>query len=311
LTLCNFWSSGRLLRIAVSVHSLSGGVMIRLNGMRLLPLYLVLFAGSACNRGNGTERKAESVAFARVMTMAGGGVARSPATPGPLTPTPIPQKLIRSGEISIQLKDIDAGVRRADSIARAQGGLLADTRVNQTDRGIKAAQVTLRVPADRFDAAMAALRHLGQVRSEAIATEDITRAYADLEIRLAVKEATVARLRELLATRTGKLSDVLDVERELARAVTELEQMKGERRFDDQRIATSTITAELLQSTSWGSVSITGPVGGALRKALEVFGASLSSLIYLVVYLIPWVLLVTVLWWAVRRLRRRRPAGAP
>jgi Domain of unknown function (DUF4349) len=275
--------------------------MMRVNAVRLLPLCLVLFAMSACKRGERTtmETAASPAVEARALM--------SPAPPA----LPAPQKLIRSGEIRIQLNDVDVGVRRADSIARANGGMLADSRVNQTDRGIKDAQLTIRVPADRFQAAMAALRQLGQVRSEAITTEDITRAYADLEIRLAIKEATVARLRGLLANRTGKLSDVLDVERELARAVTELEQMKGERRFDDQQVATSTINASLYQSSASNAVSLTGPIGDAFRRSLEVLGTSVSTIIYLVVFLVPWVLLATVLWWTVRRLRRRQDAGTP
>src|SRR5258708_12067746 len=155
---------------------------MRLKSMRLLPLYRALSVTSACNRGNGTAPTAESVAY---RTMASAPVAMTPAPPQPAT-APIPQKLIRSGEIRIQLNDVDAGVRSADSISRAHGGQLADTRVNQTDRGIKDAQLVLRVPADRFDAAMAALRHPGQVRTEAISTQDIPRPYTDLQVRLAI-----------------------------------------------------------------------------------------------------------------------------
>jgi hypothetical protein len=145
------------------------------------------------------------------------------------------------------------------------------------------------------------------VRAENAGTEDITRAYTDLEIRLAVKEETVARLRALLS-RAGKLSDIIEVERELGRAVTELEQMKGERRYYDSQVAMSTISASLFEARTAGMATFSDPVSAAVRRALEVLGASVSSLIYLLFFLAPWVVVASVAFWAARRRRRHRLA---
>jgi hypothetical protein len=49
----------------------------------------------------------------------------------------------------------------------------------------------------------------------------------------------------LLATRTGKLEDVLAVERELARVRQEIERYEGRIRYLNTRVATSTIVATL------------------------------------------------------------------
>src|SRR6185503_21146634 len=99
--------------------------------------------------------------------------------------------------------------------------------------------LTLRVPADRFAESLAALRSLGRVRVDNTNAEDVTRSYNDLAIRLAVKRDMVARLRALLSNRAARLSDLVEVERELGRAITELEQMEGERRFLDNQVALS------------------------------------------------------------------------
>lgn len=64
-----------------------------------------------------------------------------------------------------------------------------------------------------------ALRSLGDVKQDGVSTQDVTKDYADLDTRVAVKEQTVAPLRGLLDSRSANLSDVLDVERELSRAV--------------------------------------------------------------------------------------------
>jgi len=124
-----------------------------------------------------------------------------------------------------------------------------------------------------------------------------------------VKEETAARLRRLLTDRTGKLSDVLEVERELSRVVTELEQLKGERRYYDQRIAVSTITLTLFEPGALLRPGSTAPIKEAFGQALHVLSTSLSWLVYLVTFLAPWLLIAGLGWWVVRLVRARRGAA--
>ena len=215
------------------------------------------------------------------------------------------QKLIRSAELRIEVKDVPTAVRTADSVAKQNAAFVADSRITRDARDGQQARLVVRVLSDRLAATMAALRRLGDVREEAVNTQDITKEYADLDTRLAVKEQTVARLRLLIDNRTAKLSDVLEVERELARAVTELEQMKGERRYYDQQVALSTIIVSLFDQPASRSVQLTGPVAGAFRGSLDVLGTSLSGMIYLITFLIPWIAIAIPIWWLVTRLRGR------
>jgi hypothetical protein len=215
------------------------------------------------------------------------------------------QKLIRTGEVRIQVRDVTTALRATDSIARSQEALLADSRASQDAEGKRSAEVVLRVPSQRFASVVQALRAIGTVQSESIATQDVTKEYTDLETRLAVKEQTVARLRALLDTRTAKLADVLEVERELGRAVTELERMKGERRYYDQQIALSTIRLSLFERVPSQLTQITRPISEALQSAMRVLGGSVGALIYLLVAILPWVLVALGIAWLARRLRRR------
>src|SRR5258705_3917117 len=170
------------------------------------------------------------------------------------------QKLIRSGDLELQVDDVRVAARRADSVALAMGGLVADSRMTRGAQDRQGAELGVRVPSERFGAAMAALSGLGKVNAATTKAEDITKAYADLATRLAVKEQTVLRLRALLDNRTAKLSDVLEVERELAKQVTELEQLKGEQRYYDHRIAVSSITVTLTEGTASHISQLSGPV---------------------------------------------------
>ena len=216
------------------------------------------------------------------------------------------QKLNRSAELRMQVDRVPAAVQAADSIARQRDALLADVRVTQDEQGRRSAQLGIRVPAPRFAETIEALKRLGQVKTEAVTTQDVTTAYTDLEIRLSVKQETERRLRGLLASYTGKLSDVLDVERELSRVITEIEQMKGERRYFDQRIAVSSITVTLFEAGALLRPGVGTPFAGAFRKSLEALATSVSWMIYLVTFLVPWVLLTTLLWWTAKWIKARR-----
>jgi len=220
------------------------------------------------------------------------------------------QKLIRSGELRILVPDVRKAIDIADSVGRRHGALLSGTRATADAQTTHDAQLEFRVPADRFSETVSAFRSLGDVRVENMSTQDVTKDYADLETRLRVKDETVTRLRSLLATHTAKLGEVLQVEQELARAVTELEQLKGERHYYDQQVAMSSLSVSLFEQVVVPPrARFTDPIAAACRHALEVLGTSLAGLVYGVVFILPWMLLATVLWW-VFTIVRPRPASS-
>ena len=87
----------------------------------------------------------------------------------------------------------------------------------------------LRVPGDRMSDALARLRQLGVVVEDTQGSQDVSDQMVDLDARLANARATEQRLAEILKNRTGKLSDVLEVERELSRVRLEIERIDAEK----------------------------------------------------------------------------------
>src|SRR5262245_42424456 len=221
------------------------------------------------------------------------------------------RKLIRRGQLSVQIADFARAAESAARIAEGHGGYVADTQTTRQDNGKRRGQLTVRVAASRFDAAFAALKELGRVDSETINTEDITKAYADLETRLRVKREAEARIREILRGRAAKLSEILEAERELSRLIEEIEGMEGERRFYDQQLALSTITLQLYEPEAMVRASLFDPIREALRGSLETLAESVAALIGLVVFATPWIAALWLSWRGLRAWRRRARKGTP
>jgi Domain of unknown function (DUF4349) len=220
------------------------------------------------------------------------------------------RKLIRTGQMTLTVDSYPKAADEVKRIAEAHGGYLADANAQRGDANRQHGTLTIRVDASGFDAAVSALRALGTVRHEAVSTQDVSKAYTDLETRLRVKRETGDRLREILRTRTAGLSDVLAAERELARITEEIEQAEGERRFYDQQIALSTLTVALQEPSALVEAGVFAPLTEALGDSLKVLAASLAGVVYATVFLAPWVLIGYVVFRLARRAWRKRKAEA-
>lgn len=215
------------------------------------------------------------------------------------------RKLIRNGEVSIEVRDFDVAARKSAEIAKSFGGYVADSQAAGEGRH-RHGSLTIRVPASRFDEALAGLRALGKIQSEHIGVEDITKAYTDLEARLRVKRDSAERVREILRNRTARLADVLEAERQLTALVEQIEVMEGEKRFYDQQVAFSTIKAELHEPEAIVRPTAFTPLRDAFRDSLYNLSASLAAFLTGILYVAPWAGLVFLLLVVLRRIRRGR-----
>ena len=106
-------------------------------------------------------------------------------------------------------------------------------------------QATLRVPANRLDTAMVEIRHLGRVENEQQGGEEVTGQTIDLDSRLANTRNTEQRLAGILRGSTGKISDVLAVEKEIDRVRGDIERMEAERKNLGDRVNFATLEVRI------------------------------------------------------------------
>lgn len=220
----------------------------------------------------------------------------------------LPQKLIRSARLSLEVKDFPRFEEACRGLA-GRFGYLADLRISQDEDGRKRADLTLRIAAERFDSALVEFKSLGVVKKEELTVEDVTSAYADLEARRANKRTTAARLREIIANRTGKLSDVIEAEQALGQVTEEIESMEAQKRTLDGQISYSTLRADVFEPPlprKFNAPTLWEPLVGALKDGRSGLIASLAFVLETTIVLSPWILLSTLGIWAFRRWRVHR-----
>jgi hypothetical protein len=153
--------------------------------------------------------------------------------------------LIRTGHASVEVDSLDAAIASVRALAARLGGYVANSSVRMGEEQVRGAQLELRLPAEQFDAAIGGLDPVGEVETVDVQAQDVGEEFVDLSARLENARRLEARLIDILATRTGRLEDVLAVERELARVREEIERMEGRLRYLQTRVAMSTLTVDV------------------------------------------------------------------
>jgi hypothetical protein len=190
--------------------------------------------------------------------------------------------LIRNGQANVEVRRVDDAVAKLRQTAAQLGGFVANTAIVGGKEEHRSATLELRVPSTQFDAAIAALGALGKVESVSATVQDVGEEYVDLGARVANARHMEARLVEMLARRTGKLSEALTVEQELRRVREEIERYDARLKWLERRSAMSSIEITMREPMSVldqrGPSPIAEAFAEAWRRAVAVLAWSIAAL---------------------------------
>lgn len=217
-----------------------------------------------------------------------------------------PTMVIHNGQASVEVDKLDPAIVKLRQLAAQLGGYIGNASMSGGREQVKSATLELKIPAQRFDQAINGLGTLGKVESVNSTAEDIGEEYADITARVNNAHRLEDRLIALLATRTGKLQDVLSVERELARVREEIERYEGRLRYLKSRVATSTLSVTVHEPLPiLGQGPGQNPIVAAIRAAWRNFVGFIAAAIASLGILIPLGVLVLLGWIIYKRIRRR------
>ena len=305
-----------------------------------LLLFLAVTATAACEKGAAPPAADESVANQSVAPSAIGGALGTGGTPrmarpgaraervefaqpaaavaapqqtvlpGSLPVDATPPMVIRTGTATIRVDSLAPAVARLRLMVQQLGGYVGATSIQVGSEQLHSATVELKVPASRWNQLLEGIRPIGVLEHQEESAEDVGEEFVDVTARVANAQRLEARLISLLANRTGKLSDALEVEQELARVREEIERYQGRLRYLSSRAAMSTMTVTLHEPAPVvGSHPGENPILDALRTAWRLFVGFVAFLITSLGVLVPLAVILGAIWWASRRFRSGPPRG--
>jgi hypothetical protein len=234
-------------------------------------------------------------------------------TKAPARAPAAPRKIIYDARVDLLVESLNATEQAILNLIKLHDGFLAESDQSSVTRTQRSATWRVRVPVDHFDAFLAAVNHLGEVRQNHVGSQDVTEEFFDLEARIRNKQEEEKRLLKHLADSTGKLEDILAVERELSRVRGEVEQMQGRLRFLANRADLSTVTIE---ATEWQDFKPPAPatlqaqIGRTFSRSVESLVDFSKALLLVAVAIAPWLPLVVLVILLARWIARFRRGPA-
>jgi hypothetical protein len=232
--------------------------------------------------------------------------------------------VIKNATLEIVVDAPEKSMEAIAEMAESFGGYVVSANLRQNvladGREVPQASITVRVPAERLDEAIARIEAESDrlPLNKDIQSQDVTTDYTDLQSRLRNLEAAEAQLMEILddAVRT---EDVLNVFSQLTSVREQIEVIKGQIQYYEQSAALSAISVELIANAAVQPISIGGwePVG-VVKDAIEALIRGLQVLasvaIWLGLFVLPILVVIGLPIYVIVRLviraRRRRKSGA-
>ncbi len=260
----------------------------------------------------------EHIDFVRVMksvpaphdiALKGTGQMRFAAAPNPSAAKSARSgvQIARTGSVSLFVPNVDKAIAAVSAIARAQTGdvLSLDDTARSEQGGAPSADMELRVPDDRFEAAMRNLAHVGNARARSISAEDLTSQIVDSAARLRNLRRTEIDIAKIM-DRSGSIGQILEAESQLSAVREQIETLDAELKDMRNRVSYSTISVSLAAEVagapveSSASAQLISEWHTALH-ALSQFTIGLVSVVVWAIAFIPYLLLAALCWWLVRR----------
>lgn len=204
------------------------------------------------------------------------------------------EKIIRTANLELQVKKgrFDYSYERAVAVARDTAGYVSQSKSLATGNNIASGEMVMRIPARDFDAVILRLKRLGKVKSLDISSEDVSEEYVDLKSRLKHWRSQEVVMLDLMG-KAKSISESITIQNSLSQIQMEIERISGRLKFLEDRTSYATIRlfmAEpqvVVRADKWGLES-------AVRNAVHASARIVGSLIVLVGYLLPLVLLAGI-----------------
>jgi hypothetical protein len=225
------------------------------------------------------------------------------------------RKIVRTSALELSVKSPADAAEQIRLIADGMGGYVEAAQIGGT-KDMPIADLTIRVPAARFEDAKVSIRKLGaRIESEKTDAQDVTRQYVDMEARLRNLRAEEAQYLTIMKS-AYKVDDLLAVSQKLSDVRGEIEREQAEFRTLSKQVETVAITIALrpivdeqVLGFNWRPLYRLKVAARDGLDALADYAAAMAAILFYVPVIFAWaatILLVGFVGWRTYRWVARR-----
>lgn len=214
------------------------------------------------------------------------------------------QMVIKNANLAFETDDLEATAKRINAAAQKFGAQLQSDSENNNGYSLSRTLV-LRIPGNKFDLFIDEVaKGVTYFDRKEISAQDVTEEYVDLDARIKAKKTLEARYLELLK-KANKVSEMLEIEKELSAIREEIEAQEGRLRYLKSRVAMSTVVIEFYKHTE-KQAGATVSYGSKMWNAIKSGFNGISTFFIGVLYLWPFILIFVIVFILIRRRVRKK-----
>ena len=206
------------------------------------------------------------------------------------------RKLIRTGNVSLEVRSVSDAEEKISQWAKSLGGYV--TNANTWEMG---AGFTVRIPSANFDDAMAQAGSFGRITNRSVNSQDVSDNYYDIKARLETKYILRDKLSNYLS-QAKDIKDLLEIERQLNSVIEDIESTESRFKRLSGQIDYSTIYIDMhfARGKDEGGVilpDVKESWNTFLSNIIAFFWGLLKILFYIVIFGIPLIALAAFFFW--------------
>ncbi|MEI7828242.1 MAG: DUF4349 domain-containing protein [Prolixibacteraceae bacterium] len=218
------------------------------------------------------------------------------------------KKIIKDGRISIKTNDIAAAKSSIDQLAKKFNAFFDNEELQNDDRSTSY-DLKLRIPAENFENVLSAIENGGnEITGKSIHSRDVTSEYIDIETRINSKRDYLKRYKELL-TKANTVKDILEIQESIRSLQEELESREKQLKYLSNQISFSTLDINIFKLKDYTyKPGQQDKFTERIKKSISNGWSNILSFVLWLIMLWPFILIIVLTWFFLKRIRKRRNA---
>lgn len=217
------------------------------------------------------------------------------------------QKIIKNAKLRFESEDLSATAETVyKNVKKYRAQIQYDTEGK--DEYSLTRTMTVRIPSQYFEVFLGEIgKGVKYFDTKEISSEDVTEQYVDTEARIKAKKILEQRYLELIS-KAKKVSEILEIEKELSAIREEIEAKEGQLRYMQSRVALSTVNIEFYKTIA-ENPEATVSYGSKMWNAVKSGFNGISSFFIGLLYIWPFILIFVIAFFIVRKKLKRKKNG--